>query len=420
MPSSSGYQYTFGALARASVDLDSIDEQLNDIRRVLESECALSQGTFGYAAEFGRMQYEKFRSDWREELDFGIEEARKLADNSARTDQGYLHAENARLNDLLYAVGWSPNASGKFKEQPPMPDAGHPNVSVDNDGSWLHRGLLDVGLVGLGVNSWALRRYPEWRKLSKQSRMAARGNQQINMKNPTWRGVIETGKSPVPPGHTWYMRGNNMVKLKSESAVLSKSTTSILRFARRFSWAAIAAGVVWELLAIPSDGELTRAMHGWEEIAGKARQIFGTDLAALRELALADWRGVAKNAADDRIFQFIRGGIDLADFATSMAGRLANFIEQLNTLHTFAYWTASITVGALIAHAALSFIPAMRPIAEFLGSQLTTMVLMILTLAPAAAASVFSNELKRAFFSLNTFQAGRAAVMDSDWRFGWK
>ncbi|MER5426879.1 hypothetical protein [Streptosporangium roseum] len=121
---------------------------------------------------------------------------------------------------------------------------------------------------------------------------------------------------------------------------MSKSTTSVLRFARRFSWAAISAGVVWELLAIPSDQALNRAMHGWEEIAYKARQIFGTDLAALRELAMADWSGVAKDAADDRIFRFVRGGIDLADFATNMANRLANLTEQLNALHTAAYWTA--------------------------------------------------------------------------------
>ncbi|MER5426878.1 hypothetical protein [Streptosporangium roseum] len=151
------------------------------------------------------MQYEKFRSAWRDELDFGITEARKLAEKAARSDRRYLHAENERLNDLLYTVGWSPNSSGNFKEQPPVPDMGHPNVSMGSDGSWLHRGLLGVGVVGLGVNSWALRRYPEWRKFSEQSRAATRGGQQINMKSPIWQHVIETGKSPVQPGHTWYI-----------------------------------------------------------------------------------------------------------------------------------------------------------------------------------------------------------------------
>ncbi|MGW4667486.1 hypothetical protein [Streptosporangium sandarakinum] len=48
MVASNGYGYRHGTMARAAVDLDSIDEQLNDIRRILETECALPSGAFGW------------------------------------------------------------------------------------------------------------------------------------------------------------------------------------------------------------------------------------------------------------------------------------------------------------------------------------------------------------------------------------
>ncbi|MFD1544537.1 hypothetical protein [Nonomuraea guangzhouensis] len=422
MATADGYQYTFGAMAGAGVALDEVGDELGKILRVLETECQLSQGAFGWAAELGaRKQYAMFVSTWRGEVEFAMGKARELAEKSAKTDQGYLSTENARLNSLLYTVGWNPDSSGKFKKQPEL-NLSHQDRYTDNDGTWAFRGLLGTGMLGLGVNAWALRRYPEWKQVSAETKAARKGSAVLHLTNPVTRQAIETGRSPVPKGYTYYERFDRKAKtlrvvlVKSQSAVMSKSTVSKLRFAKRFSLLALTAGVVWELLTIPSDEDLNRAMHGWEEVAARARALFGSDLPALKELALANWSGVAKNKADDRIFRFIHGGIDLADFATEMANRLAALIEQLNALHKAAYVATTITVAALIAHAALSFIPAMRVVAAFLGNQLTTIAMFVLTAAPAAAASVFGGNMKDAFLNMNTFPVNRGSEM----RFGWK
>ncbi|NUW38474.1 hypothetical protein HTZ77_44835 [Nonomuraea sp. SMC257] len=419
MTISRGYQYTFGTMAAVGHALDEVDDELGKILRILETECQLSQGAFGWAAELdGRRKYASFVSAWRDEVEFAMGKARELAEKSAKTDRGYLSTENARLNDLLYTVGWKPDSSGKFKKQPEL-NLVHQDRYVDNDGTSAFRGLLGSGLLGLGFNAWALRRYPEWKQASAEARAARKGS--TNLYNPHTREAIRTGRSPVPKGYTYYERftlkdGEKFVTVKSQSAVLSNSTVSKLHFAKRFSLLAVTAGVVWELLVIPSDEDLNRAMHGWEEVAARARALFGSDLPALNELALADWSGVAKNEADDRIFRFIRGGIDLADFATEMANRLAALIEQFNALHKIAYIATAVTVAALIAHAALSFIPAMRIVAAYLGSQLTTLAMFILAAAPAAAARVFAGNMRDAMLSMNTFPVDRG----HEFRFGWK
>ncbi|MFF0245893.1 hypothetical protein ACWEU6_34655 [Streptosporangium sandarakinum] len=416
MVASNGYGYRHGTMARAAVDLDSIDEQLNDIRRILETECALPSGAFGWGAEMGRRSYEKYRNAWHDELGFAVKEGRRISELAAETDRGYLSAESPRVQELLYTVGWAPDASGRFKVQPSSPAGPPGDAGSGSDGSWLHRGLLGVGVLGLGVDSWALKRHPEWRRLTLQSRRARKASPYLRDKHPIVRAALVSGQPPVPPGHTWYIdRKGGMVVIQSQSAVLSRSTTDVLHFARRFSLMALTAGVVWELLAVPSDADLNRAALGWDEIGRRARQIFGGDLAAIRELAVGDWSGVARNAADERVFSFIRGGIDLADFASDMAARLSGLIEQLNALHKAAYWTASVTVAALTAHAALSFTPVGRLIARFLGSQLTTMVMFMINIAPALAASAFAGGLKDAFHE-RTFLAGRDPVRP---RFGW-
>lgn len=230
---SGGYQYSFGAMAGAAVALDEVDDELGKIVRVLETECWLPQGALGWAAELGgRKQYEKLVSTWRGEVEFAMGKARELAEKSAKTDRGYLRTENARLNDLLYTVGWNPDSSGKFKKQPEL-DLSHQDRYADNDGTWAFRGLLGTGLLGLGFNAWALRRYPEWKKASAEAKAARKGKPGLNMNNPLTRQGIETGTSPVPKGYTYYERYDHKAKtlrvvlVKSQSGVLSNSTVNV-------------------------------------------------------------------------------------------------------------------------------------------------------------------------------------------------
>ncbi|MEU8146363.1 hypothetical protein [Nonomuraea sp. NPDC048901] len=56
-------------------------------------------------------------------------------------------------------------------------------------------------------------------------------------------------------------------RAKSELASWSKTTDANLKKAQRFSWSAVAAGLAWAALVIPSDETLDRAVLGWEDLA---------------------------------------------------------------------------------------------------------------------------------------------------------
>ncbi|MEV0150326.1 MULTISPECIES: hypothetical protein [unclassified Nonomuraea] len=388
MSQPSGYAYTHGALTRTAFDMNEVAECLRAIRRIIESDCALPTGALGWAAEMQRRGYAEQLTSWLEEIDYGVKEGEAIAERAAATDRTYAGAESVRLRDLLRAMGWAPDAAGRFREQPEVARA-HYDSSSTSDGAWLPKALLGAGLVGAGFDAYALKNNPAWRTLSREKRRAGRQSSALYTLSHATEESGEAARRALPGDpKSWnlYHDGRGWRAYPSQSGVLSRSTTSVLTQARRFSLAAITAAAVWEMLVIPSDEALDRVANAWDEIHRMCRQLFGSDLPAIKEAATAVWDGAAMSAADKRILGVIYGGNDLADYAKHVSEHVGGLIEQLNALHKAVFWISASTVALLAAHALLSFIPAARVVAEMLGRALTSLVLVMANLVPAIIA----------------------------------
>ncbi|MFG1956715.1 hypothetical protein [Nonomuraea sp. NPDC049028] len=77
----------------------------------------------------------------------------------------------------------------------------------------------------------------------------------------------EPGRLEAAPGEWLRRYGGGSGRAKSELASWSKTTDANLKKAQRFSWSAVAAGLAWAALVIPSDETLDRAVLGWEDLA---------------------------------------------------------------------------------------------------------------------------------------------------------
>ncbi|MBB6350050.1 hypothetical protein FHU36_006622 [Nonomuraea muscovyensis] len=396
MSQSSGYAYAHGALARTAFDMGEVAGCLRAVRQIIERDCALPTGSLGWAAEMQRRSYGQQLKSWLDEIDYGVKEAEAIGERAAVTDRKYVGAESAQVRNLLRTMGWAPDAAGRFREQPAVA-AVHYDATSTTGTAWLPKVLMGAGFLGVGFDAHALRTNPEWRALTREKRRAGRQVNAIHTLRHATDGVGEALRRGLPGDpKSWnvYHDGKGWRAYQSQSAVLSRSTTSVLTQARRFSLAAITAAVVWDLLVIPSDEVLNRVANAWDEIHRMCRQLFGSDLPAIQEAAMAVWDGPAMNAADQRLLGLIYGGHDLADYAKHVSERIGGLIEQLNTLHKAVFWISASTVALLAAHAMLSFIPAARVVAEMLGRTLTSLALVAANLVPALVASQLVGSLK--------------------------
>ncbi|MER5418839.1 hypothetical protein [Streptosporangium roseum] len=180
-------------------------------------------------------------------------------------------------------------------------------------------------------------------------------------------------------------------KRLSELAKCSKGTQANLARAKAFSWAAMAGGLAWTVMIVPSDEDLDRAVAGWKQLAYDCGEAFGHDTGLVREAVAAAWAGPAMEAADARLVEFVAAGVHLAERVRRLSDALSDTVEDLARIHKVAL-AFSVVSSAAIAGAGIAarFNPTLRPVVELLGSRLSTVTIVCTNLAPAAAAAAIT------------------------------
>lgn len=179
----------------------------------------------------------------------------------------------------------------------------------------------------------------------------------------------------------------DLKEARSELERWSKTTDANLKKARKFSWSAVAAGLAWAALVIPSDDALDSAVLGWRDLAWQMGETFGHDTAAVREAVLNSWQAASSSAADLRLLEFVAAGNVLTERVARLSEALATTVSALKVIHLIAMAFSMASAMGITAYGIAGRLnPQARLFAEFLGSRLTTVILAIAGLAPVAAA----------------------------------
>ncbi|MEU0566164.1 hypothetical protein ABZ297_12310 [Nonomuraea sp. NPDC005983] len=180
---------------------------------------------------------------------------------------------------------------------------------------------------------------------------------------------------------------DRVTQAKSELAKWSATTERNLKRARTFSWAAIAAGLAWASLIIPSDETLDHAVLGWQQLAWDLGEIFGHDTAAVREAVLSSWQGASSSDADQRLLAFIAAGNVLTERVARLSRALAETVDVLKGIHWTAMLFSTAVTAAIVAFGYAGKLNLQSKLfTEFLGSRLATVILLIAGIAPTLSA----------------------------------
>lgn len=361
MTDGDGFAYAENAFSMVWAPLMYMAEELEALR-YSGDEVSLPTMALSVAGEWpARHRYGKTWEEIAQEFRYGEHEAVALAGKMRMTREGYVQAESEGARRVLDAVAYARKTD---PVKPHFSDDGATSSSLswsDLGGLALPGGLVARTGVDLAKDE-VLRR-------SSYERKAIDIRAKIRSYDPDWA----------------------LTRARYEEAALNKWSTATQRnltYAKTFSWAVAAGGLAWTVMMIPSDEDLDRAIAGWDRIANRCGEIFGNDTGVVREAIADAWAGPAMGAADARLVEFIAAGTHLTERVRRLAEALSDAVEELGRLHKVALVFSTASLAAIVgAGIAARFIPAMRPVTEFLGTRLSSVIVVCAQLAPAAAAS---------------------------------
>lgn len=356
MADGDGYAFGNGGFAKAEMSLDSVARELG-AHYYAGHRVELGMFALGAACEWpARHEYMSTWEDLKQEFRRGDQEAQTLAGLLRKTEDGYHTAESANARTVLAAVAES--RESKPAEAPPY---------IDDFSDGLERPPFPWSpVVGAGVTAGGLATrfvvgYEKEEALLRaaESRAAAWSNY---------------GSGPL--------REQRLSKI----AERSQATLRNLTYAKAFSYTAAAAGLAWISMVVPSDEDLDRAIAAWDSIAYYCGQVFGHDTRAVREAIAASWDGLAMDSADLRLVEFIAAGNHLTERTRRLSAALSGTVRDLDRIHLIALAFSGVSLAAIAAAGiAARFNPALRPVSEFLGTRLSSVILSCAQLAPAVA-----------------------------------
>lgn len=390
---------------RAEGMLATMGDGLLRLRRSGD-DVALPTLALGVAGEWpARHQYNEIWETLAEEFERGNKEAAKVSDMMHTSRRAFTEAELAAGQGVLDAVTKS-RAAGGFRPEGDAPEGAWEELpslgeslrdAVTELAPWFAgpAGLISgAGLRAMG-GSW--NREAATRLRGRTSRIDYL-QEQVSERTAAMEDSLRTYPKAWKPhlrSPTFkrdYFPGigraeEDVARARSELAKWSAATDRNLKRAREFSWAAMAAGLAWASLMIPSDETLDRAVLGWRQLAWDLGQIFGHDTATVREAVLSSWEGASSSDADRRLLEFVAAGNVLTERVSRLSRALAETVDVLKRIH----WTAMIFSTAVAATiAGLGFMgranPQSKLLTEYLGSRLTTVILLIAGIAPVLSA----------------------------------
>ncbi|MCA2222407.1 hypothetical protein [Nonomuraea aurantiaca] len=361
-----------------------------------------------------RHRYNDIWDSLRTEFHAGMQVADDLCDRVFTSARTLTAAESAAERAVLDAVAKSRAAGGKrpvdedtWEEDPDLYKLhsfgeelrGAFGLLAKTTGPWLAGAAGLAAGAGTGVAAgtrWkneaageARRRVAGVERL--ESRLAGLSAEGDSM-NRRWPKQFAPFREANPDGWKRDMvRGyanteRDLGRAKSELASWSKTTDANLKKAQRFSWSAVAAGLAWASLVIPSDETLDRAVLGWRDLAWQLGETFGHDTAAVREAVLSSWQDASSSEADLRLLEFLAAGNVLTERVDRLSKALATTVEALKVIHWIAMAFSIMSAVGIMAYGIAGRLnPQARLFAEFLGSRLTMVILVIAGLAPVAA-----------------------------------
>ncbi|GAA3166943.1 hypothetical protein [Nonomuraea roseoviolacea] len=330
----------------------------------------------GAAAEWpARHEYGRIWDDLREEFLRGQREGTRLAERMRRTLDGYDHAEDinttmsAALGRVLEAVRKAQETPSTLPLAPETKDKYDPYDLEDEPFPW-----KTVGGPSLAMGGGAMRGYAWF------------ANDALDRDVGAGRAFIQELSDDVASfdrGYAKEFRENRLSRL----ARTTDRTRLNITTAKTFSWTAVAAGLAWSAVVVPSDEDVDRAIAGWIEIADRCGALFGHDTGPVREAIAAAWAGPAMEAADARIVEFVAAGVHVAERTRRLAQALMQTVRDLDRIFMAALVFSGVSAAAIVGLGiAARFNPALRPAVELLGSRLGTVAVLSAGLAPAVAA----------------------------------
>lgn len=429
MTAGDGFAYDGGVFSEVAESLEGMAASLGSLR-YSGDKVALPTWALGGAGEWpARHEYGKTWGELEQEFQYGTSEGMSLADLMRRTRAGYAGAEGASVRRVLDAVNEARSADpGKF-----LPSSDFSDDYSDYDLKPLSESFIDSATdptvlsfeAGVGAMAVGLGGHLSYRRKKNEEALvrAYKGrivrdsiNGQIkevgasvvrHMKATNWSNDLSKGDMAYRDylhGRAAELRAERDKRL-SELAKCSKGTQANLARAKAFSWAAMAGGLAWTVMVVPSDEDLDRAVAGWKELAYDCGEVFGHDTGLVREAVAAAWAGPAMEAADARLVEFVAAGVHLAERVRRLSDALSDTVEDLARIHKVALVFSIASLGVIVgAGIAARFNPALRPVVELLGSRLSSVIIVCANIAPAAAAAAIA--WYRAFDASRTTRIG--------------
>jgi hypothetical protein len=130
---------------------------------------------------------------------------------------------------------------------------------------------------------------------------------------------------------------------------LGAETAANLKACAGISALTIGAATMWATAVSSDDGSIDNALQTWDQVAKKARALFGSDVAAVRQALQTAWHGAAATSADGRILEFVVAGMALTDRAERRMATLREMIDELIWIHRLAFAVSTLMLVVVVA-----------------------------------------------------------------------
>ncbi|GGO69544.1 hypothetical protein [Nonomuraea cavernae] len=359
-----GFAFQSGGFTDATIYLESAAQDLGT-QQYAGNQVSLGMFALSAACEWpARHEFMNTWEDVKQEFRHGANEAMAIADRLKKTEAGYNTAESTNADTVLAAVAESRRA------KPAEVPTSYWNRDLDGFEVPSFPSFPWSPFSGAAVTSTSLiaRAGVAWEK---EAALFRKVDQERALR--LWR------HSP------------DYARELSKIAERSQATLRNLTYAKAFCYTAAAAGLAWVSMVVPSDEDLDRAIAGWDSIAYYCGEIFGHDTRLVREAIAASWDGLAKDSARRRLVEFIAAGNHLTERTGRLSAALSDTVRDLNRIHLIALTFSGVSLAAIAgAGIAARFNPALRPVIEFRGTRLSSVILSCVQFIPVAAAGALA------------------------------
>ncbi|NUW33985.1 hypothetical protein HTZ77_21480 [Nonomuraea sp. SMC257] len=375
-----GFSYQGNPFETVSAMLDDMGVRIGSLAHA-GGQVALPTLALGLAGEWpARSDYGKIWDELREEFRYGDREAATLAEKMRRTGHGYDSVEEAngamstRLGRIFDAVHKAQSAPRPHTD----PYAGEDDPYTfdgprDRPFPWRETGGEVVALGGLAGRGAVGSAQDALDRRVGQERALIAADRRLNA--GTGRRFAERVEQ----------------EQLSRLAKATERTRLNITTAKAFSWWAIAAGLAWSAVVIPSDEDIDRAIAGWNSIADHCAELFGYDTGPVRDAVEAAWAGAAMQAADARIVDFVAAGVHVTERTRRLAQALSQTVHDLDRIFMAMLIFSGASAAAIVGLGLAARVnPALRPAVEILGGRLGIVAMLSANLVPVLTAAIIA------------------------------